>query len=117
MKKTKIRFTVALTILTLLNAYANAEIFYPLSKLKATEKTNLQEEKTPPPIPQLKLSAVASSNGRKIALINGKYLKEGEKIYNCVVTKIRENPPSATLYCEGIKVELKIDLIKSEEAE
>jgi len=114
--KLKIELTATLVILMFLGACADAEIFYPLSKLKIEKNTNSTEQ-TSFTIPQLKLNAVVTSKGKKIALINGKYLKEGDKIGNCTVTKIEENPPSATLYCEGIKVELKIDLIKSEEAE
>jgi len=112
----KIKIAIALIILIFLSPYTNAGIFYSISRLNTTEKKELQK-KVSPFIPRLKLSAIASSQGKKVALINGKYLKEGDKISNCTVTKIKENPPSTILYCDGIKVELKIDLIKSEETE
>ena len=111
----RIRLLLTLTFLLFFLQSAKGGLFYPLSKLKRTDKqqstTKIEKKQTSIQLPQLTLSAVITSNNKKIALINGLYLKEGDKIDICTVKKITASPPSVILNCKGIKLTLKINLI------
>jgi len=118
MKSTKVQmffFVIVFIFTAALNAdTARGEIFYPLPKLKPHNHTPhrplRKEEKTKITIPKLTLSGIIVSKSSKFALINGHYLKEGDKIGICTVEKIHPTTPTVTLNCNGIKVKLKINL-------
>jgi hypothetical protein len=91
----------------------SAGIFYPLSQLKPPEKET--ERKTPPQkLPELHLEGVIKGK-IPIAIINGKYLKPGDKIEGCTVSKIDAVNSFVVLKCESLSLKLSIDLLKSKE--
>ena len=106
-------FTFFIVFFLFENVYAG--IFYPVSQLgpprKETErKAPLQKQK----LPEFRLEGVIK--GRfPIAIINGKYLKPGDKIEGCTVSKIDAVNASVILKCGSLSLKLSIDLLKSEE--
>ena len=91
----------------------SAGIFYPLSQLKPPEKET--ERKTPPQkLPELHLEGVIKGKF-PIAIINGKYLKPGDRIKGCTVTKIDAVNSFVVLKCDSLSLKLSIDLLKCEE--
>jgi hypothetical protein len=90
-----------------------AGIFYPLSQLRpSTEET---ERKIPlQKLPELHLEGVVKGK-IPIAIINGRYLKIGDKIEGCSVSEIDAANSFVVLKCEGFRLKLSIDLLKSKE--
>ena len=92
-------------------------IFYPLTKLHPQKKEERPQTITPTPKkttpPKLFLSAVVISKN-KLALINGKLLKEGDTINGCILKNITEYPPTVLLNCNGTNLKLRINIIKEE---
>ena len=109
------RLFFAVFIVFFLFENASAGIFYPVSQLgppkKETErKTPLQKQK----IPEFRLEGVIKGKF-PIAIINGKYLKPGDKIEGCTVSKIDAVNSSVILKCGSLSLKLSIDLLKSKE--
>ncbi|RUM41867.1 MAG: hypothetical protein DSY34_03050 [Desulfurobacterium sp.] len=107
----RLLFTVFIVFFLFKNVYAG--IFYPLSQLGPPKKEI--ERKIPlQKLPELHLEGVIKGKF-PIAIINGKYLKPGDKIEGCTVNKIDAVNSFVILKCESLSLKLSIDLLKSEE--
>ncbi|ADY74078.1 hypothetical protein Dester_1448 [Desulfurobacterium thermolithotrophum DSM 11699] len=100
-------------LLVFFQKVAFAGIFYPLSQLHPPKKKI--ERKIPlQKFPELHLEGIVGGKF-SMAIINGKYLKLGDKIEGCTVNKIDVTNSSVVLKCRSFNIKLRIDLLKSKE--
>lgn len=109
------RIVLTLFLLAAFSKTALAGIFYPISQLHPSEK-QVEKRVTPQQVlqkfPKFYLEGIVSGN-QPIAIVNGKYLRVGDKLSGCRVNKIDAVNSSILLRCKTINVQLKLDLLKN----